>query len=89
MEMNMNSIALAQQAKRQNESRLLRMNNVVAAGIGYKTTGGVRTDELAVITERLFSNGASRPDLYTSASLCGELLLGHRCMAEVGQGESN
>ena len=49
MEMNMNAIALAQQAKRQNESRLMRMNNVVAVGIGYKTTGGVRTDDLAVI----------------------------------------
>lgn len=49
MQMNRNTLALAQQAKSQDESRLLRMNNVVAVGVGYKTTGGVRTDELSVI----------------------------------------
>jgi hypothetical protein len=49
METNRNAIALAQQAKRQNESRLLRMSNVVAVGIGFKTTGGVQTDEISVI----------------------------------------
>ena len=49
MEMNMNAIALARQAKRQNESRLMRMNNVVAVGIGYKTTGGVQTGEVSVV----------------------------------------
>jgi hypothetical protein len=47
--MNMDVLALAQQAKRRNESRLMRMNNVVAVGIGYKTTGGVRTNEISVV----------------------------------------
>jgi hypothetical protein len=47
--MNMDVLALAQQTKRRNESRLIRMNNVVAVGIGYKTTGGVRTNEIAVV----------------------------------------
>jgi hypothetical protein len=49
METNMNAIALAQQAKRQNESRLMRMSNVVAVGIGFKTTDGVQTREISVI----------------------------------------
>ncbi|MGZ9221394.1 MAG: trypsin-like serine protease [Anaerolineales bacterium] len=49
MEMNASAIALAQQAKRQNESRLMRMNNVVAVGIGFKTVGGVPTSEISII----------------------------------------
>lgn len=49
MEMNRNAIALAQQVKRQNESRLMRMKNVVAVGVGFKTVGGIRTDEVSVI----------------------------------------
>ena len=49
METNRNAIALAQQAKRQNEYRLIRMRNVVAVGIGFKTTGGVRTDEISIV----------------------------------------
>jgi len=49
METNMNAIVLAQQVKRRNEFRLMRMKNVVAVGIGYKTTGGVQTTEIAVM----------------------------------------
>jgi hypothetical protein len=49
METNRNAIELALQVKRQNESRLMRMRNVVAVGIGFKTVGGVQTDEVAVI----------------------------------------
>lgn len=49
MEMNMNALSLTQQAKRQNESRLMRMTNVVAVGIGFKTTGGVQTGEISVV----------------------------------------
>jgi hypothetical protein len=49
MEMNASAIALAHQAKRQNESRLMRMNNVVAVGIGFKTVGGVPTSEISII----------------------------------------
>jgi len=49
METDRNAIALAQQVKRQNESRLMRMRNVVAVGVGFKTVGGVRTDEVCVV----------------------------------------
>jgi hypothetical protein len=35
--------------KRQNESRLMRMRNVVAVGVGFKTVGGVQTDEVAIV----------------------------------------
>lgn len=49
METNMSAIALAQQAKSRNESRLMRMRNVVAVGIGYKIAGGVQTSEIAVV----------------------------------------
>ena len=49
METNRNAIVLAQQAKRQNEFRLLRMRNVVAVGVGFKTVGSVQTDEIAVV----------------------------------------
>lgn len=48
METNMSAIALAQQAKRQNQARLMRMSNVVAVGVGFKITGGVQTNEPCV-----------------------------------------
>jgi hypothetical protein len=49
MQTDRNALALAQQAKRQNQSRLMRMKNVVAVGIGYKTVGGVQTGEVSVV----------------------------------------
>lgn len=49
METNRNAIELAQQVKRQNESRLMRMRNVVAVGVGFKTVGGVQTNEVSVV----------------------------------------
>jgi hypothetical protein len=49
METNRNAIELAQQVKRQNEFRLMRMKNVVAVGVGFKTVGGVQTDEVCVV----------------------------------------
>jgi hypothetical protein len=49
METNRSAIPLAQEAKRRNESRLLRMSNVVAVGIGYKIVGGVQTGEISVV----------------------------------------
>jgi hypothetical protein len=45
----MSAIALAQQAKDQNEARLMRLRNVVAVGVGFKTVDGVRTNELCVV----------------------------------------
>ena len=49
METDRNAIALAQQAKRRNEFRLMRLRNVVAVGIGYKIAGGVQTSEISVV----------------------------------------
>jgi hypothetical protein len=49
METNRNAIELAQQVKRQNESRLMRMRNVVAVGVGFKIVGGVPTNEVCVV----------------------------------------
>jgi hypothetical protein len=49
METNRNAIEVAQQVKRRNESRLMRLRNVVAVGVGFKTVGGVQTDEVAVV----------------------------------------
>lgn len=49
METNMSALALAQQAKRRNQARLMRMRNVVAVGVGYKTVGNVQTSEVCVV----------------------------------------
>jgi hypothetical protein len=49
MDTGMSAIALAQQAKRQHDARLMVMRNVVAIGVGYKTIDNVRTDEPAVV----------------------------------------
>jgi hypothetical protein len=46
---DMGALELAQQAKRRNEARLMRMHNVVAVGIGFKTVGNVRTDQVCVV----------------------------------------
>jgi len=49
MDTGMGTTALAQQAKRRNEARLMSMKNVVAIGVGYKTTDNVQTDKPAVV----------------------------------------
>ena len=49
MDPTMGAMELAQKSKRTHEARLMRMRNVVAVGIGYKTVGNVRTDELCVV----------------------------------------
>jgi hypothetical protein len=49
MEMDMGALALVLQIKKRNEARLMRMRNVVAVGVGYKTVGNVRTDEVCVV----------------------------------------
>jgi len=46
---DMGALALAQQSKRRNEARLMRMRNVVAVGIGFKTVGNVRTSQVCVV----------------------------------------
>jgi hypothetical protein len=49
MNTGISATALAQQTKREHEARLMVMDNVVAMGVGYKTTDNVQTDELSVI----------------------------------------
>lgn len=49
MNTGMGASTLAQRTKREHESTLIRLNNVVAVGVGYKTVGNVRTDEPAVV----------------------------------------
>jgi len=49
MESNMGAVSAAQQAKRKSETMLIGMDNVVAVGVGFKSVGGVQTNEPAVI----------------------------------------
>jgi hypothetical protein len=49
MDNGIGAIAPAQRTKREHEGRLMRLKNVVAVGVGYKTVGNVRTDELSVV----------------------------------------
>lgn len=49
MESMRNVMATVLQMKRQHERELMRKPNAVAVGIGYKISGGVQTDEPAVI----------------------------------------
>jgi hypothetical protein len=39
----------ALEVKRRHEPELLRMPNVVGVGVGYRTQGGKRTEELAIV----------------------------------------
>ena len=49
METNMDAISVVQAMKRQHETRLLSMSNVVAVGVGLKIAGGVQTNEPCVV----------------------------------------
>ena len=43
------SIQHTQDVKRRYEAELLRKPNVVAVGIGYRTRGGQRTDDVCIV----------------------------------------
>lgn len=49
METNMGAIPTVQEIKRQNETGLLGMSNVVAVGVGLKVADGVQTNEPCVV----------------------------------------
>lgn len=49
MEPNMGALPSVQEVKRQQEASLLRLNNVVAVGIGLKTVGDVQTNQPAIV----------------------------------------
>lgn len=43
------AVARAQDVKRRHEADLMRKPNVVAVGIGFRTRGGQRTDEVCIV----------------------------------------
>ena len=47
--MSEQAVQRAQEVKRRHEAELLRKPNVVAVGIGFKTHGGQRTDEVSIV----------------------------------------
>ncbi len=49
METNMGAISAVQEMKRQHETRLLSMSNVVAIGVGLKIAGDVQTNEPSIV----------------------------------------
>ena len=49
METDMSAISLVQQTKREYEPLMMSKSNVVAIGVGFKITGGVQTNEPAVV----------------------------------------
>ncbi len=47
--MSEQAVQHAQEVKRRHEADLLRRPNVVAVGVGFKTRGGQRTDEVCIV----------------------------------------
>lgn len=47
--MSANTIQRATTVKRKHEDALMRKANVMAVGVGYRTRGGARTDEVGII----------------------------------------
>ena len=47
--MSEQAVQHAQEVKRRHEADLLRWPNVVAVGVGFKTRGGQRTDEVCIV----------------------------------------
>jgi len=47
--MAQDAVQHATEVKRRHEKELMRKPNVVAVGIGFRTRGGVRTDEAGII----------------------------------------
>ena len=47
--MSEQAVQHAQEVKRRHEADLLRKPNVVAVGVGFRTRGGQRTDEVSIV----------------------------------------
>jgi len=47
--MSQDAIQRATEVKRRHENELMRKPNVVGVGIGYRTRGGVRTEEVCIV----------------------------------------
>ena len=47
--MSEQAVQHAQEVKRRHEADLLRRPNVVAVGVGFKTRGGQRTDDVCIV----------------------------------------
>jgi hypothetical protein len=49
MSQDANAVQRATEVKRRHEAALLRKANVVAVGVGFRTRGGSRTDEVCIV----------------------------------------
>ena len=47
--MSQTAVQRVTEVKRRHEKELMRKPNVVAAGVGFRTRGGVRTDEVSIV----------------------------------------
>ncbi|HKZ84697.1 MAG TPA: hypothetical protein VJ793_13665 [Anaerolineae bacterium] len=47
--MSQDAIQRAMEVKRRHEKELMRKPNVVGVGVGFRTRGGVRTDEVCIV----------------------------------------
>lgn len=47
--MSQDAVQHAMEVKRRHETELMRKPNVVAVGVGFRTRGGVRTDEVCIV----------------------------------------
>jgi len=47
--MSQDTVERAMEVKRRHEKELLRKPNVVAVGVGFRTRGGVRSDEVCIV----------------------------------------
>ncbi len=64
--MSEQAIQRAQEVKRRREAELMRKANVVGVGIGFRTRGGQRTDEVCIVvsvTKKLPTSELKRSDV--------------------------
>lgn len=64
--MSEQAIQRAQEVKRRREAELMRKANVVGVGIGFRTHGGQRTDEVCIVvsvTKKLPASELKRSDV--------------------------
>jgi hypothetical protein len=60
------AIQRAQDVKRRREAELMRKANVVGVGIGFRTRGGQRTDDVCIVvsvTKKLPASDLTRSDV--------------------------
>jgi hypothetical protein len=58
--MSQDAIQRATEVKRRHEKELMRKPNVVGVGVGFRTHGGVRTDEVCIVVSVKIKLAASQ-----------------------------